>query len=65
MDQHPSSPDQQLARLRDRFPGWRAWYVPRAVGGATWHAQPARYPLDAAGPDELAALIEADPVEAG
>ena len=52
--------DDQAARLRDRYPGYRIWHVPRAGGGAFWSAQPARYPLIAAGPDELAALIDAD-----
>jgi hypothetical protein len=53
--------DAQLAGLRARFPHMRIWYVPRAATrAATWHAQPARYPLDAASPEELAALIEAD-----
>ena len=64
-DGTPASPlhglDEQAARLKARWPHWRVWCVPRSgPRGATWHAQPRRYPLDAGSPDELAALIEAD-----
>jgi hypothetical protein len=53
--------EAQAAALRARFPAWRIWYVSSAVERTTtWHGQPARYPLHAGGPDELAALIEAD-----
>lgn len=38
----PSAPlreyDKQLAGLRERYPGWRIWYVPNTGPGATWHA---------------------------
>ena len=56
----PANPlDQAAAPLRARFPGWRIWYVRRAVGGTWWSAQPARFPLVAGSADELAAAIEA------
>ena len=44
----PANPlDPAAAALRARYPGWRVWYVRRAVGrGAWWSAQPARYPAD-------------------
>jgi hypothetical protein len=65
MNEHPTPPsprDDQAEALRARFPGWRVWYVTRAVDrGAWWSAQPARYPLIAGDPDDLAAAIEADP----
>lgn len=62
----PMSREQQAASLRARFPRWRVWWVPRALdGGATWHAQPARYPLDAGNSRELAAMIEADEAAQG
>jgi hypothetical protein len=57
----PMSREQQAASLRARFPRWRIWWVPRALdGGASWHAQPSRYPLNAGDPKELSAAIEAD-----
>jgi hypothetical protein len=58
----PENPLEAAAEaLRARFPGWRVWYVRRAVDrGAWWSAQPARYPLIAGSPEELAAAIEAD-----
>jgi hypothetical protein len=64
-DDAPASPlnglDAAAARLRAAWPAWKVWYVPRAVSrDATWHAQPRRYPLAAAGPDELAEAIAAD-----
>jgi hypothetical protein len=69
MPEHPMPPngrDDQAEALRARYPGWRVWYVPRAVSrGAWWSAQPARFPLIADGPDELAALIEADEASRG
>lgn len=63
MDERPTPPsprDEQAEALRARFPGWRVWFVPRVGRGAFWSAQPARYPLIAGDPDELAAAIEAD-----
>lgn len=30
--------DKQLASLRERYPGWRIWYVPCSNGPTTWHA---------------------------
>ena len=32
--------DEALADLQRRFPGWEIWYVPLAIGGATWCARP-------------------------
>ena len=56
-----ASREHQADCLRARFPRWHVWYVPSAVTRrATWHAQPARFPLDAADAEELAAAIEAD-----
>jgi hypothetical protein len=51
--------DRQLSDLRDRFPLWQIWYVPRAAGrGATWCAN--RLPhLEADSPAELAELMTA------
>ena len=44
-----ASREHQADCLRARFPRWHVWYVPSAVTRrATWHAQPARFPLDAA-----------------
>jgi len=52
--------EERAAALRARFPRWRVWYVPRASdGGATWHAQPAGYPLNADSAAGLAEAIEA------
>ena len=61
----PTSPlhvwDVRAARLRAEHPGWRIWYVPAAATrGATWHAQPHRFPLNAASPEELSDAIAAD-----
>jgi hypothetical protein len=57
-----NGPEATAAELRERFPGWRIWYTPRAtVRGAWWSAQPARFPIVTDDPDELAGLIEADP----
>lgn len=57
----PANPTDQAADLRGRYPGWRIWWVPRTAGrGTFWSAQPARYPLIAGDPDELAAAIDAD-----
>lgn len=54
--------DAELARLRERFPAWRVWWIRNAVSRAvSWHAQPSRFPLSASGPDELAGLIDAEP----
>lgn len=38
--------DEELAALRERFPGWMIWYVPRTGGPTTWHAH--RLPILAA-----------------
>lgn len=59
-DSAPNPLEEAAAALRARFPGWRAWWVPRAGRGAFWSAQPGKYPLIAGSADELAALIEAD-----
>jgi hypothetical protein len=31
--------DRERDRLAARHPGWRVWYVYRAVGGVVWCAQ--------------------------
>jgi hypothetical protein len=63
---NPNPLDQAADQLRDRYPGWRVWHVRRAVDrGAWWSGQPARYPLIAGSPDELAALIDADQGDPG
>jgi hypothetical protein len=54
-------PEAVAARLEANHPRWKAWFVPRAVGGYIWAAQ--RWDgsdpvLNAASPEELAALIE-------
>ena len=37
--------DVELARLRERFPAWRVWWIRDAVSRAvSWHAQPSRFP---------------------
>lgn len=44
-DDRPLNPlEAEAARLRDRYPGWRVWYVPRVGRGAWWSAQPAHIP---------------------
>jgi hypothetical protein len=30
--------DVNLAALKNKHPGWKIWYVPRAVGGVVWCA---------------------------
>lgn len=56
--------DEQAARIREQHPAWRIWYVRNPVARiVNWYASPARFPLAATTPDELAALIDAD--EAG
>ena len=32
--------DGQRDQLKAKHPRWRIWYVPRAIGGIMWHAQP-------------------------
>ena len=34
-----STADQAVAALRERWPGWQIWYVPRAIGGLLWCAR--------------------------
>lgn len=50
--------DRQKEALTARYPGWRIWYVPAAVGPTTWHGH--RLPiLNADSADELEAAIVA------
>jgi hypothetical protein len=45
-------PSRERDELAARHPGWRIWYVPRAVGGVIWCAQ--REPtLNCGSPAEL------------
>ena len=32
--------DEQRAALQQEFPDWEIWYVPLALGGTTWCANP-------------------------
>ncbi len=52
--------DEAKAELEREKPGWRIWFVPRAIGGTRWCAQP--LPLLAEdSPDHLwQAMNEAD-----
>jgi hypothetical protein len=50
----------RLEQLRREHPGWRIWNVPRVNGPTTWHAEPARYPLNAADPGELEEYLRTD-----
>src|SRR5690242_2617042 len=34
-----STADQAVAALRERWPDWQIWYVPRAIGGLLWCAR--------------------------
>ena len=34
-----STADQAVAALRERWPEWQIWYVPRAIGGLLWCAR--------------------------
>lgn len=52
--------DQQAEKLREHFPAWDTWYVPRYAASATWHARPKGHAValvDADSPDELARKI--------
>jgi hypothetical protein len=45
-----------LARLRESWPGWTFWAVPRAVGGFIWCARPLAKPtpvLNSDSPEDL------------
>jgi hypothetical protein len=57
--------DRALAKLADRHPGWRIWYVPHARDGSvTWCAQ--RHPtLNEDSPEHLAEAITEAETEAG
>ena len=34
-----STADQAVAALRERWPEWQIWYVPRAISGLLWCAR--------------------------
>lgn len=34
-----STADQAVTALRERWPDWQIWYVPRAIGGLLWCAR--------------------------
>ena len=51
-----STPDRAVAALRERWPDWQIWYVPRAIGGLLWCARLHRdhkTVINAESPDEL------------
>ena len=51
-----STADQAVAALRERWPDWQIWYVPRAIGGLLWCARLHRdhkTVINAESPDEL------------
>lgn len=50
----------RLEQLRREHPEWRIWNVPRTTGPTSWHAEPARYPLNAGTADELDEYIADD-----
>jgi hypothetical protein len=52
---------EAASELRERWPGYQVWYVPRAVGPVTWHARRLDGTggvLDAGSPDELEKLLQ-------
>jgi hypothetical protein len=38
-DQQGNAADRARAALRERWPAWEIWYVPRAIGGLLWCAR--------------------------
>ena len=55
-DQPASSADRARAGLRERWPDWEIWYVPRAIGGLLWCARlhsDHKTMINAESPDEL------------
>jgi hypothetical protein len=51
-----STADQAVAALRERWPDWQIWYVPRAIGGLLWCARlhsDHKMVINAESPDEL------------
>ena len=51
-----STADQAVAALRERWPDWQIWYVPRAIGGLLWCARlhnDHKTVINAESPDEL------------
>ena len=51
-----STADQAVAALRERWPDWQIWYVPRAIGGLLWCARLHRdhkTVINAESPEEL------------
>ena len=55
-DQPASSADRARAALREHWPHWEIWYVPRAIGGLLWCARlhsDHKTLINAESPDEL------------
>jgi hypothetical protein len=51
-----STADEAVAALRERWPDWQIWYVPRAIGGLLWCARlhsDHKTVINAESPDEL------------
>ena len=51
-----STADQTVAALRECWPDWQIWYVPRAIGGLLWCARlhsDHKTVINADTPDEL------------
>ena len=51
-----STADQTVAALRECWPDWQIWYVPRAIGGLLWCARlhsDHKMVINAESPDEL------------
>jgi hypothetical protein len=55
-DQPANTADRARAALRERWPDWEVWYVPRAIGGLIWCARlrsDHKTVINAQSPDEL------------
>jgi hypothetical protein len=52
------------AQIQEDHPGWKVWYVVKALGGVIWSAKPeyeTQPILHASSPEELVALIAEQP----
>ena len=61
-DWQASSADRARAALRERWPDWEIWYVPRAIGGLLWCARlhsDHKALINAQSPDELEEYLAA------